>query len=312
MTSMQTTYIKLNHIDFTDYTFSLLPESLTDECPAKLKESVDRVGILHPPIIREGEQELTHQIITGRKRLHAALALDCKSCPCLKIPSDLPYLEVLDIIWEEALHSRPLSPLEQGLFFEKAGQASTIPEIAERFLPLIGLSPSTAYIQKKLGLAGLVEPLQIAVHEGRLNEQVGLELGELPFSDRMALFEVIDLLKLSVSNQKKLVHSCCELAARNRTTVLSLLSWPEFSEILNNSHDNIPQKAGLFMKAVQEKRYPRLTEAENDFRRFKADLSLPGNITISHDPSFEKDELTLAISCSGRQEVREILDKIRD
>ncbi|MFP3982410.1 MAG: ParB/RepB/Spo0J family partition protein [Desulfurivibrionaceae bacterium] len=309
---MQTAHIKLKDIDFTDYSFSLLPESLVDKCPAELKESIDRVGILHPPIVREGEQEFIHQIITGRKRLHTALALGFDSFSCLKIPSDLPYLEILDIIWEEALHSRPLSPLEQALFLEKAGQVLTTPEIAGRFLPLIGLSPSTAYIQKKLGLPGLDEPLQIAVHEGRLNEQVGLELGELPFSDRMALFEVIDLLKLSVSNQKKLVHSCRELAARNCTTVLSLLSWPEFSEILNNSHDNIPQKAGLFMKAVQEKRYPRLTEAENDFRRFKAGLSLPENITISHDPSFEKDELTLTISCSDRQEARDIVDKIRN
>jgi len=128
----------------------------------------------------------------------------------------------------------------------------------------------------------------------------------------MALFEVIELLGLSSGNQKKLITTCCELAARNRTTVLSILSQPRLTGIINSSNSNIPQKAGHFMKALSEERYPRLTKAENDFRRFEAGLNLPANISITHDPSFEKDELDLTVTCSGRQELESILNKIRN
>lgn len=65
------------------------------------------------------------------------------------------------------------------------------------------------------------------------------------------------------------------------------------------------------MKKIHEKRYPRLTEAEDNFRRFIAELTLPTNMEISHAPSFEKDELKLTVSCSGREGLMDILNRIR-
>ncbi|MFO7761160.1 MAG: ParB N-terminal domain-containing protein [Thermodesulfobacteriota bacterium] len=309
---MQIAHIQLKHINFSDYSFSLLPESYPSEVSEKLKTSISHLGILHPPIVKADEQNFSYQIITGRKRLNTAYSLDFNCCCCLKLPFDLPYLETLNIVWEEALYSHSLSSLNQAVFFEKISKICSIKEIARLFLPLIDLPPSTDYINKKLQILRLDQPLQIALHKGRLNEQVSLELGRLPFSDRMALFEVIELLKLSAGNQKKLTRSCCELAARNRTTVLSILSQPKLAGIINSSNSNIPQKAGHFMKVLHEERYPRLTEAENDFRRFEAGLSLPANIRINHDPSFEKDELNLTITCPGRKELENILNKIRN
>ncbi len=321
---MQISRIQLKNINFTDLSFSLLPEACLEQESQSLLESINRVGILAPPIIKEGEQNFAHRIIAGRKRLYTASSLGMHSCACLKVPFDLPLPETLDILWEEAIFSHPLSPLEQAMFFEKISRELPAEDIAGRFLPSLGLSPSAEYVNKKLQLLKLDEPLQTALHQGQLSEQVARRLGGLSFPDRMALFEVIELLKLSVSNQKKLVESCCELAARNRTTVLSILSQPDLAGIINAPEKtskkdpqdrqltNVPQKANLYMRSIQEKRYPLLSEAENEFRRFLSELTLPPHISISHDPSFERDKLDLTVSCSSRDEVRNLLDKIRN
>jgi len=139
---------------------------------------------------------------------------------------------------------------------------------------------------------------------------VALELGKLDFGDRMALFEVINLLHLSVGNQKKLTISSRELAVRTNSSIRQVLSDPEAEAVLNHPEANLPQKAANLMAWINKKRFPRLSEAEQEFRRFTGKLQLPKGVDLSPAPSFEKDELTLTITIQDQDKLQKLWPKL--
>ncbi|MBI4793229.1 MAG: hypothetical protein HY789_11040, partial [Deltaproteobacteria bacterium] len=147
---------------------------------------------------------------------------------------------------------------------------------------------------------------------GKLDDKVAFELTKFPFSDRMALFEVISTLHLSVGNQKKLAVTCRELAERNHTTIAALLGAPAVAAIINHAEANAPQKTANLMKWLTWERFPRLSRAEQEFQQFIAELDLPDTARLEHSPSFEKDELIFTLACSGRSDFLTIWEKIRD
>jgi len=103
-------------------------------------------------------------------------------------------------------------------------------------------------IKQLLPLADLEEPLQYAVLNGTLAPKAALQLTQLSFRDRIALFDMIVTLHLSIGNQKKLTSICIELAKRTNQSILSILSDPGIIEILG-SEANIPQKAANTMQS---------------------------------------------------------------
>jgi hypothetical protein len=163
-----------------------------------------------------------------------------------------------------------------------------------------------------LPLLDLEEPLLVNLHTGLLQEKTALELATLPFKDRWALFEVIQQLQLSVSNQQKLLITSKELSSRNQTSIADILTSHEISAILNHEETNSPQKTAHLMTWLTQKRFPRLSEAERKFHHFSKSLGLPENATLAHSPSFEKDELTLSLQFKNEQDFLEIWNQIKD
>lgn len=304
--------VNINWIDFSDDSYSLIPPFIASPVPVSLVESIRRCGILHPPVVKE-KSASSYTIVSGKKRLLAALqSATMTTCDCHKLTEKTEGIDIFAICLEEALLSRPLTPIERAIFFQKALTRIDENRLAARFLPLMGASPSVYHIQRDLRLLELEEPLIIAIHEGILDDKVAFELGKLPFSDRLSLFEVIDTLHLSVGNQKKLAITCRELAARNNTTIASLLRNPAVDDILNHGEANIPQKTANLMKWLTSERFPRLSRAEKEFQHFVAGLALPAQARLDHSPSFEKDELVFSLSCTDKEAFLAVWRKIRE
>lgn len=307
---MQTRRIPIKEINFDDDTFLLIPPG-QQTIPADLEQSIKRTGILHPPIVRE-ITEKSFQIISGKKRLLIMQKSGVISCDCLMMPTSASTLDGLAIALEEIIISRKINPLERALFFQKVLKEIEINEAAKRFLPLLGFSAQPGLIQRCIALLNLEDPLVAALYRDDLDEKVALELGKLYFGDRMALFEVITFLQLSVGNQKKLTISCRELSIRGNTSIRQVLSDPEAEAILNHPEANRPQKARNLMAWINRQRFPRLTEAEKEFRHLCGGLHLPKEISLSHSPSFEKDELTLSITIQNQAALKKLYPKLAD
>lgn len=297
--------VLFSQIDFEDLHYLFSPPRVLTDLDG-LTQSIERVGLLRPPILIK-KQNGYYQIVSGHRRLRAAHDATAESSLlCLILPPDTPVVSALAVALEDACACRPLTIMEQALFLQKALLHLDDNAVCEKFLPVLGLTPNRYHIKNSLPLLQLEEPLAYALHQGFLNESVARELITLSFTDRLALFEVIELLQLSVNNQKKLTVACKELARRDNSSIIAILSGEDIQNILNHPDANPPQKASHLMTTLTAKRYPRLSEAEKDFQQFADSLNLPQNATVNHAPSFEKDTVTLSISFTNRQE---LLDK---
>ena len=303
--AFRSSLINLNHINFQDFNNNLTPEEAL-EPNTELMASVARTGILHPPILRE-QGRTCLEIVTGRRRLIAAKENhNSISTICLVLPADTEPAETLAINLEDTILRGNITVVEQAIFFQKVLEHMDENEATRRFLPALGLEPHPHHLHNLLQLLGLEDHLLGALHEGRLHEGVARELLSLNFTDRLSLYEIMELLSLSVGNQKKITATCRELSLRNNISVMALLCQPEVREILSPQETNIPQKTARLMQWLTEHRFPRLAEAEQDFRTFSTSLKLPSAVALSHSPSFEQDQVHLSIPFGNREELSRV------
>ena len=303
--AFRSSLVNLQQINFQDLTNNLTPEDAREPSNALL-ESIARTGILHPPILREqGGARL--EIVTGRRRLIAAQqALHSISAICLVLPAETLPAETLAINLEDTLLRGDITVVEQAIFFQKILAHLDENEAARRFLPALGLEPHRHNLRNLVQLLGLEEHLLGALHAGRLHEGVARELLAMNFPDRLSLYEVMEILSLSVGNQKKITATCRELAVRHHTSVMALLCRPEIREILDPQETNIPQKTARLMQWLTDQRFLRLAAAEEEFRIFAAALKLPGGVALSHSPSFEQNQVHLSLPFANREELRRV------
>lgn len=265
-----------------------------DDPPGKeLTRQIIRNGLFHPPMLKETASG-AFLIVAGRKRLRiVGDLLKYTRCDCLIVSQDFDTLATLALALDEALLSGSISPLVKATFFQKALALCPVEEAARRFMPLLDLTPHPYHLQQILALNALEQPLAMALHEGRIDEKTALALSDLSFRDRFALFDLIDTLKLSVSNQRKIIIICQDLAKRLDTSIHAFLSVGELREIIEGSETNLPQKTTAVMRFLSESHTPQLAAAERRFAALAKRLNLPKGLTLSHAPAFEKDELTL-------------------
>ena len=291
--------IPLKLIDRDDHTFSLLPFA---EPPTKaLTRHIAQNGVIHPPLVKEGADG-AFRIVAGRKRLRiVGDLLKQRSCDCLVVGADLDTLSTLTLALDEALMGGPVSPLVKACFFKKAIGLCPPDEAARRFLPLFGLSPHPVHLPKIVGLVDLEEPLARALHEGRLDDKTASALIDLSFRDRFALFDLIDTLRLSVMNQRKVLAICEDLAKRQGTSIHAILASQELKEIIDHPEANPPQKAAQVMRTLIQQHSPDLTAAEHAFAELTCRLNLPKGFVLNHAPAFARDEVTLTITFPNRE-----------
>ena len=284
----------LRSINFDDESYRL-SSSQTSSLSIQHAESINRIGILHPPIIKESNTGM-YIIASGRKRLiHAKKQLNQSQCSCLVIPEKYDQIKTWSVILEDMLLHAPLTAIEKAEFFQKILPIIDIKEVATLFAPMLDLKPHTFQIKQLLPLAQLAEPLKTALQQGTLDLKAALQLASLSFRDSLALFDMINHLHLSVGNQRKFITTIIELSKRNDKNILSQLTTADLQKIIDSS-DNIPQKSAHIMRYLSQQLTPQLTQAENNFRNFVNTLKLPEAMNLSHEQSFENESLSLSIT----------------
>ena len=295
--------ISLAQIDLADLTFNLAPVG-REEISDQLRDSVTRCGIIHPPLLTATAHG-QFAIVAGRQRLSAAQQILANNfCDCLIMPVETPPAVLLAMALQDILLSRPASPLEKASCWQKAVDFLGRDIAAKEFGPQLGLTRqlTPARLEKILALD---DEMQESLHQGSLELKTACKLIDLNPADRDALFRIIKQLRLSSSNQRKLLDHCLELHRRQNRQITALLAEPECLEILNHPEANPPQKTAMLMSWLSTLCQPRLTEAEKEFRSFVGKLQLPKGVTLTHTPSFEKDTLKMTIDFTDRSQLTE-------
>jgi ParB family chromosome partitioning protein len=283
--------VPLSAIDFEDRTYSL---TLFEDHPSEmLLASIKRFGILHPPILRQVDDN-SYCIIVGRKRITATQHL-APAAPifCRIIPVDIEITAIFSLLLEEAETGIPLSIVEQIVFFEKLLLISPMEE-AIPMLEQLGYKPQIHILKNLLKLRSLNESVLQALHHGTIHIKSARKLLNLSETDQKMIVQLITSLHLGGSKQQKLIDLCIELNMRKNVPLKTILAdFPSADEL--GQPMNIPQHGAALLSWLHNECFPQFSQAENNFKRQVARLNLPSTMHISHTPAFENKEITLSL-----------------
>jgi ParB family chromosome partitioning protein len=290
--------ITAGEIDLEDRTFDLTPPGLEPALPGTIFPAAT-LALLHPPLLLAAPGRKM-PAITGRGIL-SALSPGA-AVGCLVLPAETSRGTILDLALAAILSRRPATPLEQANCWRKAEEWLGSAETRRRFGPYLELS--RRYPPPRLTrLLELPEDQAAALQAGRLELGTAFHLLDQDRESRALLFRVIERLRLSSSNQKKLLEICLDLAGRDGTAIAELLTRPAALEILGETLVNPPRQAARMLTWLEELRRPRLTAARRELQAFKASLSLPAGVSLEPSPSFEQDTLRLTVEFRNRAEL---------
>jgi hypothetical protein len=307
--------VRLQDINLADRTYTLNPFSQEPE--EGLLQSIRSLGMLHPPLLLE-KQDHTFIILSGRKRLDAYLLAGTQECRqeqrddeyitalTFTVVSEerlTTHLHIFKTLLQYQLLGNNLTVIEQAVFLQKARQVLREQDILT-LLPILGLKAKPHIPEELIALLDLEPAVQLGLHNGVISQRSGKKLSRFAPADQKHLAEVIGEYQLGGSKQQNLIERFFQLTQREQVSVEVLLDrWQDKEK---DKQLNGPQRISSLLRWLDRKCQPRLTQAEEAFKKFCCQLQLPAKVRLEHSLSFEEEQVTLSMDFSTKEELAEI------
>ena len=283
--------IPLGAID-TDKSWSLhqdLDQSIDDV----LLASVQRFGIIRPPLVRQSNRDGYH-VICGVARLRALRALTADRALCLVLDPALENRDLLVLAARDQSDSGALSPIEAARLALLA--ATLAGDDAPAILAAHTSIKNSGHRQRIVRLLALESPLRQAIHTGAMSAKTGLLLAALPADDRLFLARLFAALALNDNKQQRVIECGRIITVREQCSFQDLFRC-RFAYCLDLQHRqvNLPQLTNRLLDEIYRHSHPTITQARQDFAERLKSLHLPPHCTVSPSTSFEYDRVTLSI-----------------
>jgi len=273
-----------------------------------LLSSLDLVGIIHPPVLREGER---YQIVCGRGRLEAAKELGFQQITCKVLPRWIDDLTCLMISFEENITTRGFNLVEKALVVEKFQNYLPDGEIVQNILPRLDLAPSYKNFEFLQKIAFLEEEGKEMILEGRLNPKVAARLLDFSEAERKAVLSLFRELSPTSSRQRELLELLEDLSRREEKDLITILEDKEIKAILTNEKLNPPQKTEKLYLHLKERLMPHLQTLEKEFKKLAHQLGHLG-ARLKAPSGFEKDSFSLELEFKDLEELRQKMTSLLD
>ena len=168
-------------------------------------------------------------------------------------------------------------------------------------LTLLGIPKNDTYIDGYLALAGATPFLKDLVAAGDLDILTAFEVFLFDSAHQDAAARFISGIKLGTKRSNRLLSMVREIALRDGINPESIMNAPEIVRIYTSEMD-LSHKGKKVLEAIENLRYPAMTEYKKEFYRRlkKAGLDPALNLVLPHD--FEKWEFTMNFSFSSEEE----------
>ena len=178
-----------------------------DEEMNTLIESVQTVGILSPLIVRPIENTEEYEVISGHRRLHAAVKAGITEVPALVVSLDRDAAAI--VLVDSNLHREHILPSEKALAYKMKADAmnhkgwrtdltsgQVVPKSDDnRTTAQIGADTGDSYktVQRYILLTNLIPEILQYVDEGRISFTPAVELSYLDEQEQYDLLEQMEL-----------------------------------------------------------------------------------------------------------------------
>ncbi len=273
----------------------------------ELKESIQEVGLLNPPVLAHREGQLI--LVNGWKRVLACLHLELPLIPIF-IAGQEDDLELFTASVYENVSVRSLSGIEKAEILARLKKfGSPDATLVRRFFPLLGIPCNPDYLRLFSVLAEFSAEEKKCVHQKNMSMPV---LQALVFFNAQERELFLPWLQAFGQNkQKELLNLLREISQRDKQPVLDILHEPQIQELVYNDKLSLPQKAEKILSCLREARNPSLSFWTRTFEAVLKKLEIEKGILVDPSPFFEGEDLALHFSFKSREELLERLVQVK-
>jgi ParB-like chromosome segregation protein Spo0J len=275
-----------------------------------LCESIDRIGMINPPLLARNETG-GFDIVSGYRRILALKALGEPKAFSKDVTSALasPAERLLASFYEN-LATRKFNEIEKGMILQRLQRYVGKDEILASFLPLLSLSSHEGTLEFYLKLLNLEEGIRKAIAQEQISIKAAKALVELDAASQQAVFRWISILMLNINQQLKFIEYAKDISIRDDLKMSELFSDEAFLKIREDPRLNNPQRAKKTLDALRIRRYPRLARAQHAVERAISAVSLPPEAVIRYDPYLEDPNYQLRIGFKDGKALRKTIREL--
>jgi ParB-like chromosome segregation protein Spo0J len=278
---------------------------------SRLQESLAAVGLLSFPRLQSLESGWW-RVVTGWKRLKAATQLGWQKISAIILGPQTPEAHLLLLYLHDNAFTRSFNPLEQTWLASRLLEHWDRKTLMAKGLPLLGLPPSPAHLDRLLAVAQLDDPWQELVARERQALTAAARLAAWDTADLLAALPFLANLPLTQSKQEEFLANVEILARREGVSCAAILGKPELQQDLQNPAANPQVRAEAVRRRLHDWVSPRFQEAK---RRFTAGLDRLGlkhhpRLRLKEPPAFEGPDFELSLKFRDHQELQKLLQEL--
>ena len=285
-----------------------LNQDISIEPEQDLIESMARLGLLRPPIIKSHQNG--YELLCGTKRLAALGILEYPSpIACLLVNKDVSWEDLLLLVAEDQIQSGPLSPIQAARFIALCNKWLEQPE-EYQVLSRVTSTTSTMQRSRLLSLLELEKPVRASIHQDQISEKTGFSMATMSSTERIFVHDLFISLSLNGNKQRRFLELVQIITAVKGCTMEQFMT-EHFPDLCNGEISNVPQQSNSLMKQLYELSHPESQAAKENFLKQSAEMNLPANCRVSPSPSFETDKVTLEMEFINFDAFSNVWDTIK-
>lgn len=296
--------VSLSDLDLNDRLtdFSLNPSG----CPEKLLDSVKEVGIRHPISICSANKP--YKIISGHKRVQATIKAGLTHIPAFLV-STMDDALVTNL--KENFALRHYSDIEKGCILNKLISDGIAEDtIIDLYMPLLELERSNKIFQDLILIEKIGPGLQKLLHRSNVPVKVFQVFFNWDSENQEAAEKFFTATRPGVNKWRDLLELIEEISKRDGITPKDIFSAPATIETLEDKGLTPPQKYDRVHQALQQKRYPVLSDLKKQVLRTLDEMKLDDKTRLKYDDAFEIDEMRLELKFRDERELSQQIEKI--
>jgi ParB family chromosome partitioning protein len=270
----------------------------TSEDIPGLAASLDRVGLINPPILFADQG--AYGIVSGFRRVAAADHLGWHQMPTRIVPAEATHFERAQLAIVENTAQRPLNPIEISRALSLLSES--IPRHGDGLEPIaahLGLPQSRSLIGKLKPLCRMQQSVQDGMLSGSIPLQSALMLAELEGGEAVQWFaDTFQALKIGLNKQREIITLVREIALRDNQPLTAVLNHISIRTLLEDPDLDRVKKASALRRLLKQWRLPNLTAANEAFEALLKSLHLGPDARLSPPADFEGTTYSLTLTFS--------------
>ncbi|HEK85104.1 MAG: ParB N-terminal domain-containing protein [Candidatus Saccharicenans sp.] len=269
----------------------------------KLIRTIKEVGLVEPiQVIKRGGH---FTVVSGWKRLAAALVSGLGKLPVLELPESLSDRQVLKMVFLTVCSAGQLSLAEKSLLIRRFSELGLKPaKIITEIMPWLELPPDRPTFELLLRLSKNEEILE-EIHTR--DWKLGTAEIFLNFSDEERK-EILNLISgISHSQQKEIIEWLYILKKRLKKDVAAILAEPEISCLLNLPDKRSLKVADQLISILKKKVSPLVEQIGEQVKKEIKKMNLPPQVKVNFDSTLERPDLKVSFEVSSKEELQKII-----